>query len=385
MIPAVGYTVAVLALLFGVAAQRRGWWLPARVAYGVAGPVGGLTTGYTLDGTWLSLWDLLPLAFTALVWWLGRSQTAWMGRLGTVVPGDPGFGVLPAGNAAVAHDDNRGEITTGVVFDRQGHRASAVQFAAHRRERPGVAEGGRLDEAITLLDATYSMVQLRAPSVPAVVIAPAPADAAPSETAAATRNRFGAVRPAGPLEPVTGAVTLGDRFTVHAAHPDTARLLLTPAVQHHIANDPWFRTHPVALADGALWTTSAGRLTESATLINARHLACLAAVIPWPDKDFTTLATAADTSTRTWFAGHPRLTHAINDRRLAAGKPPLSTSALTTRTLSWLAITALLAGVVSVSATAAITAVITGAGVLWAYLRATVLPKKRPATTPEPQ
>ncbi|WP_424185474.1 hypothetical protein ACOBQX_26795 [Actinokineospora sp. G85] len=378
MIPAVGYSVAVLALLFGVVAQRRGWWLPARVAYGVAGPVAGLTTGHTIDGTWLSLWTLLPLAFTVLVWWLGRAQTAWMGRLGTVVHGDPGFGVVPAGATAVPHDDTRGEITTGVVFDRQGHRVSAAQFVAHRSERPGVPEGGRLDEAITLVDATYSMVQLRTPAVPAVVVAPTAAEAAPFEDAAATRNRFGAVRPAGPLEPVTGAVALGERFTVHAANPDAARLLLTPAVQQHIADDPWFRTHPVALADGALWTTTAGRLTESATLIDARHLARLAAVLPWPDEDFATLAATADTSTRTWFAGHPRLTHTINDRRLAAGKPPLSTSALATRTLTYLAITALLAGVVSVSATAAIAAAATGAAALWTYLRTTLLPKKRP-------
>ncbi|OLR94355.1 hypothetical protein [Actinokineospora bangkokensis] len=381
---ALGGAVAVAALLLGVLAQNRGWRLASAVAYGIAGGVGALTTGYavsggTFDGGWYQVWTLLPLAFTVLVWWLGHRQAGWMRRLGVVLDEGtaPSFGVLPGPVAAVAHDDPAGRFTTAVEFTAQGHRVLAAQYTSHTSDRPGVRPGGRLDQAITLVDATCALVQVRVPRVPAVVLTPVPGHHNPAEDARTTRNLVGAVRPDAVLHPVEGAITLADRFEVHAEDPDAARLLLTPRVQEAIAGDPWCRVRPLALAHGALWTTEAGHLTETAALDGSRHLARLAAVVPWDDADYAATAAAADTSAAAWYGGRRRLLARVNDRRLAADRPPLSAGSLARRLLVLTAVDALCLGAATQGAQQAFAGVLVAALATLVVVRWTFFPKRQ--------
>jgi hypothetical protein len=353
-----GYTLAVAALVLGVAVYRRpGWRLVSRVAYGFAGSVAAFATACTLsrgtfDGRLLSFWELIPVAFTALVWWRGYRQATWMRRLG------------------VPYRDS------GVEFEVQGHRVQATQFTAHAPDRPGLRRGGKLDQALTMADSTYNLVQLRTPVVPAMVISPLVGEN-PFEEARITRNRFADVLPDGPLRTVDGPAG----FAVRSTDPEVARGLLTPEVQRLIADDPWCRVRTIVFDGGALLTAESGQLTESVALGNSRHLAMIAAGVAW-DGPFAEIARAADTSSARWFGGRQRLMTAINDRRLAANRPPLSPGSIIARLVTVLGL-GVLFGIVAVTSLRAskpdqaVSAFVILALVGFGFVRWTFFPKRR--------
>lgn len=290
-----GYAVTLAALLVGVAVQNRpGRRLVSRVSFGLAGSLGSFATACalsrgTFDGRLFSAWELIPIAFTVLVWWRGYRQGTWMRRLagqtGVCYRGDglPSFGLLS-------------RFDSGVEFDVQGHRVLGVQFTAHEPDRPGLRPEGRLNQALTMVDSTYNLVQLRTPVVPAVVVSPRPSEQNPFEDTKITRNRFADVLPDSLLRTVEVEAGFAERFEVCAADPDAARVLLTPEVQRLIMDDPWCRVRTIVFDRGALVTAESGQLTESVALGNARHLARIAAAVPWSESQLAEVARAAATS-----------------------------------------------------------------------------------------
>ena len=202
----------------------------------------------------------------------------------------PSFGVLPSNRVAVTHLDPRGEFETGVEFDLHGHRAFAVQYISHRTSR-GLRTNGLLNRALTRIDATYNLVQLRTPVVPAMVIAPVGVSTNPAAEFRTTRNRAGELRLADLLAEVDWLDDLIGHFTVRAADPDAARELLTPEAQRAILGDPWCQVRTITFEHGAIWTVQSGWLKEPAALDNARHLARIADAIPAEAWDYPSAGT----------------------------------------------------------------------------------------------
>jgi len=183
----------------------------------------------------------------------------------------------------------------------------------------------------------YSRIQLRTPVVPSLVITPRtgafePERFTPIEDARITRNTVGAQKPDATLRPFEAGSEFDRRFSVTTSDEDFARAVLDE-VRELLLNEPWFRVREVAFHDGALWTTEAGRLTEERVFDNSRQLARLAAAVPaalWGE-DF---ASGVDTSEEGWHGrrkGGPRA--ALNRRRVARDRQPLSALALTVRTV----------------------------------------------------
>ena len=188
-------------------------------------------------------------------------------------PSRPSFGVLPADllerpshrglpsppYVAVKHDDPRADFKSGVEFDLHGHRMLAVHFVKHGH---------------------FSLVQLRTPVVPAMVIVPVVDDMRPLMASRIHMNSLGNLRLTDPLDDVGWLDDLIGNVDVLGADPDAARELLTPEVQRAILNVAWREVHTIAFEHGAMWVAHYGWLKESVVRDNARHLAWLAALIP---------------------------------------------------------------------------------------------------------
>lgn len=246
---------------------------------------------------------------------------AWISRVGGA--GEPTFGVFPRRGFATGVDSpDRDPVGTTVEFGRHGHRLLAVEHGI----------GGR-----TGLDGPYSTVQLRTPVVPSLVVTPnvgafEPARFTPLEDARITRNTVGSLTPDVKLRRVELDPGFDRRFTVTTSDEDFARAALTGAVRELLLGEPWFRVRAVALHEGALWTTEAGGLTEERVLGNSRQLARLTAAVPherW-GADF---GSDVDTSEEAWLGRRGGLRAALNRRREARDRQPLSALSLTVRTV----------------------------------------------------
>lgn len=202
-----------------------------------------------------------------------------------------------------------------VEFDHRGHRLLGVEY-------------GDIEK--------YSMVQLRSPSVPTLVITPRlgafePERFTPIEDARITRNTVGAPKPDAELLPFEAGPEFDRRFTVTTSDEEFARAVLTDEVRALLMGEPWFRVREVVFHDGALWTVEAGRLTDGRVFDNSRQLARLAAAVPaelW-GADF---ASGVDTSEEGWHGRRKGgVRAALNRRREARDRQPLSALSLTVR------------------------------------------------------
>jgi hypothetical protein len=209
-----------------------------------------------------------------------------------------------------------------------------------------------LAKVAQMVDGTYTMVQLRTPVVPSMMIRPntaafEPERFTPVEDARITRNTFGALRPDAVLRECD---TVDRAFTVTAADPSFARDTLTDEVVALLTSVPWFRVREIALHNGSLYATESGSLTEERMSTGARNLARLAALMPWEDDEFRVKAIYADTTG----GGDTSLRAKVNRRRDEAGRQPVSALSLLVRTT--MALVLLLAGLSSaINALAALT------------------------------
>lgn len=305
----------------------------AAVAYGLAGIAFSETTLFWLStGTGSAVPDLLwfafPLLITILVAWRGYRQRTWIRRVGGNTM--PTFGVFPVGGLAVGYDAaDREAVAATAEFDHFGHRLLGVQYTLGG---PPEKEKGfqELAKVAQLVDGTYTMVELRTPVVPSLVIRPntaafEPERFTPLENARITRNTFGILRPDAllrELDPVDRA------FTVTAADPEFARSVLTDDIVALLTTDPWFRVRQIAFHNGSLYSTESGSLTEERMYHGARQLARLAALVPWEDAEFRAQAVAADTTD----GDDTSLRGKVNRRRDKAGRQPVSALSLFVRT-----------------------------------------------------
>ncbi len=299
----------------------------AAVWYSGAGVAFSETSLYWLSaGTDVAqwLWFAVPLVIVVLVAWRGYRQATWINRLGG--SGTATFGVLPRHGIAVGHED-AGPVSALVEFDHHGHRVLGAEFSLGRPE--GLGEPVRTAD---LIDGTYSLIQVRTPVVPSLVITPntgafEPERFTPFEDARITRNTIGAPKPDALLRRVETGTDFDRRFTITTSDPEFARTFLSPAVLDLLTRDVWFRVREIALHDGSLWATEAGTLTEQRTFTGARRLALLAAAAGWRDEAFGAEG-----------IGGAGLSGPLNRRREAADRQPLSVLSLVTRSVIALAL-----------------------------------------------
>ncbi|MEV6907896.1 hypothetical protein [Amycolatopsis sp. NPDC051071] len=303
----------------------------AAVCYSVAGVAFSETSLYWLSaGTGVAqwLWFAVPLVIVALVAWRGYRQTTWIKRLGG--SGTASFGVLPRHGIAVSHSEED-SVAALVELDHNGHRLLGAEYS--------LTPPGGLGEPVRtadLIDGTYSLVQLRTPVVPSLVITPnvgafEPERFTPFEDARITRNTIGAPKPDALLQRFETGTDFDRRFTVTTSDPEFARTFLSPAVRDLLTRDVWFRVREVALHGGSLWVTEAGALTEQRMFTGARRLALLAAAADWRDEAFDAVAKAADT-------GGAGQGGSLDRRREAADRQPLSMFSLVARSVIALAL-----------------------------------------------
>jgi hypothetical protein len=328
-----GYAVAGVVLWLGGKLRGRG----STVCYGLAGIVLSETTLYWVSAGTDSnvpdiLWFVFPLVVTALVAWRGYRLRTWTKRVGGAA--QPTFGVFPRQGLAVGLAEQHRDPVETVEFEHHGYRLLGVQYGlGGRREEEGFES---LRKTASLIDGTYSMVQLRTPVVPSLVIRPntaafEPERFTPLEDARITRNTVGALKPDAFLRAVDD---IDRAFTVTSTDPEFARAVLTDEVIAMLTTDPWFRVREIACHEGSLWVTESGSLTRERMFVNSRHLARLAAIIPWEDEEFRRFAAETDTSETSWLGrGRGGIRTAINRRREAAGRQTLSAISLTVRTV----------------------------------------------------
>lgn len=348
----------------GRLALRRG--LPwAAGALASATSLYWLTWG-TFSGPAAWLWAIFPLAVALFVGWRryrrGELTDRVAGRDGRVFsrdnPGRPSFGVLSGGGFAVAADDDRAGFEAAVEFDHGGLRVLGVEYTFGREAQAPSAQGGKFVQAVDMAGNTFSMVQLRTPAVPALVIAPRttaeqhedfgplePTEIRPFQDARLTRNVVGALTP----ETMLRKTTLEDaaftrRFSVRAADAAHAARVLTPEVRHLLVSDPWFHVREVVFHQGALWTTSFGAMSERELREDADNLTRLAAAVPadvWrssgePETErFLAQLAAAESQPA---ASATDVLSRFNARRRAAGRAPLGIASFALRALCVLAL-----------------------------------------------
>ncbi|WP_181771793.1 hypothetical protein [Amycolatopsis pittospori] len=304
----------------------------AAVCYALSGVAFSETSLYWLSAVtevaqWL--WFAVPPAIVALVVWRGYRQRTWIRRLGG--SGTQSFGVLPRDGIALAYED-ADPVATLVEFDRNGHRLLGAEYTLGRPE--GLGEPIRTAD---LIDGTYTLIQLRTPVVPSLVVTPnvgafEPERFTPFEDARITRNTIGSPKPDALLQRFETGSDFDRRFTITTSDPEFARAFLTPEVRDLLTRDPWFRVREVALHGGSLWATEAGTLTEQRMFIGVRRLALLASAADWSDEAFGAVAKAADTADGAGPGG------SLNRRREAADRQPLSALSLVTRSVIALAL-----------------------------------------------
>ncbi|WP_326568091.1 hypothetical protein VSH64_40870 [Amycolatopsis rhabdoformis] len=235
-------------------------------------------------------------------------------------------------------------MRTTVEFDQQGHRVLGIEYSTARREEDERFAGAA--KVAEQLDSIYSAVQLRIPTVPALVVSPRtgafePDHFTPLEDARITRNSFGWLKPDLALDTFEVDAEFDRRFSVTTSDPEFAAAVLTGEARALLLCDLWFRVHQVALHGDAMWTSESGGLTEDRTFGNSRRLAMLAAAIPSPiwevwsgDKAFAAVAAGSDTSYNSWHGGRGGFVRTpVNRFRETADRQPLSSMSIAVRTL----------------------------------------------------
>lgn len=372
-----GYALAVGCLALGVrwnnqaaAYQDRRRRTLAGVAYSAAGLAASAATYYWFSQAWnpvvvAVIFSGVPLLLGWWIWWRGFAQTRWMDRLAARgraqyfsgrLPDRPTFGLLPGAGRARSPDDWGVGFEAAISLRTQGVDVLGVQYL-HLQPPADQVEPWRGTLAkISDLDGTFSLVQVRTPEIPALIIRPRTGrerqeaygkDAGsinPMDDARYTRNMIGAIRPTAATEPVEFSGEFGKWFEVRAADPELAQAALTPQVRRALLADPWFRLGDVMFSDGVVWTTRFGRLTEARLFDASRRLTALAALMPiWPDSSFAATVQSADTSVDSWGSDTERrrrrsLVDKINERRTIALRTPVSGPSLLMRLVLVLAL-----------------------------------------------
>ncbi|WP_051165965.1 hypothetical protein [Amycolatopsis orientalis] len=274
----------------------------------------------------LAVWIALPAAFVVLVAWQSWRQRDSLRRLG--VTNDTTFGVLPKRGRTVPFEQQDSLSLRRVLeLEHHGHRLLGVEYPLSEPNSAADRIGG-----------IYSMIELRIPASPVLVITPRvgafePDYATPFEDARITRIQVGTPKPRAELEKVPADPEFDRRFEVTTEDPEFAAKVLTPEVRELILNDLWFRAHEVVFDGDALWTAEADGLNEDRLLGNARHLAIFAAAVApnlWPSTEFSRAGTAYDQ----WF-GEKRgfVRNRVNRYREAMDRQPLSPTTVVTRCL----------------------------------------------------
>ncbi|RZQ64166.1 hypothetical protein [Amycolatopsis suaedae] len=337
-----GYAAGLVLLLVGNKLDGR---RPsgAAVCYALAGITLSETSLYWLStGTGSDvptlIWLAFPLVITAWAAWRGYRQKTWMRRLGGSA--EPSFGVVPSNGLAVAHDSGAPDsVTAAIEFDHHGHRLLGLEYTLGPRGEPGFPDVAKVAE---MVDGTYSMVQLRTPAVPSLVLTPnvgafEPERFTPLEDARITRNTFGAPKPDALLRRFETGTGFDRRFTVTTSDPEFAAGVLTEEVRE-LLRDPWFRVREVVFHGGSLYAVESGSLTEERMFANSLRLVRLAAAVPgelWGE-------TFRPESEAEWL-GRGRGAFAsirgpLNRRREAADRQPLTAMSLAFRSLVALAL-----------------------------------------------
>jgi hypothetical protein len=356
-----GYGLAVLLLFVATRTKdTAGRLLVSAAGLAASTATVCMLTYGTFSGPWMWAWGAVPVVIAAWFWLRKYQQSSWADRLagktGRIftadMPGRPSFGVLAGPGRAVGHDDPSGGFDFAVEFDFNGQRVLGMQYrdrvAAPAR---GVFDQTRTGQVVEAIDATHSLVQLACPPTPALLIkaralpeqrgAGGTAKASIFEDYQLARNTIGALLPSARLTPVAEGwePEFAAQFAVEAENEAFARAVLTPEVQRLMVADPWFRIRFVAMHRGALWTNDNGSLSEWTVLSNAAHLVRLAAAIPahtwrtvfpgYQVEQFIGRLHAQGPAA--WQLPRRSLVARVNERRMAAGRVPLSPTKLVAR------------------------------------------------------
>lgn len=325
-------------------AGRSQRWRPLAVALYCATGAAFSATMYfwfaqVLDETILAIaFAVVPPAIGALLWFRGYRQGAWMDRLagstrGRVFRGDdperPSFGVLPS------------RFQVAIEVPDHGHRVLGVQYGLGHGEEPFTGSLAKAADAAN----TYSSVQVRTPKVPAMVIrtlrGAEPGSSRPLEDSQYTMNSLGDLAPAASLEPVELDGELNGWLSVRTEDPEFARAVLSTDVVSLIRSEPWFRLSNITFQDGTLRTSTFGELTENRLFSDSARLTRLAAAIPhaaWrhSGSDATVhefLTACSEHADRPATHRGAVVREAINRRRKAADRTPVTTHAIVVRTV----------------------------------------------------
>lgn len=290
----------------------------------------------------LAVWIALPVAFVAFVLWQSWRQRDSLRRLG--VTNEASFGVLPKRGRTVAFDQQDSLSLRRVLeLEHQGHRLLGVEYPLSEPDTV-------TDRATDRVGGIYSMIELRIPASPALLITPRvgafePDYSTPFEDARITRIQVGTPKPPGKpqeflaeeLQRFAVDPEFDRRFEVTTEDPEFAAKVLTPEVRELILNDLWFRVHEVVFDRDALWTAEADGLNEDRLLGNARHLAIFAAAVTpnlWRDTEFSRVTARAETGYDLWF-GQRRgfVRNRVNRYRESMDRQPLAPTTVLTRSL----------------------------------------------------
>lgn len=336
-----------------------------------AGALASVTSLYwltwgTFSGPAAWLWAIFPLAVAAFVWWRRYRRGEWTdrvaGRDGRVFsrgnPGRPSFGVLPSGGLAVDAEDERAGFEAAVEFDHAGQRVLGVEYTLGQRAQAPTQQGGKFVEAVDMAGNTFSLVQLRTPAAPTLVVAPRTtaeqqenhgplelSEIRPFQDARLTRNVVGALTPDTRLLKATlDDDAFSRRFSVRAADPEQVARVLTPEIRQLLVSDPWFHVREVVFHHGALWTTRYGAMSERELREDADNLSRLAAAVPsdvWrstgdaeTERFLAQLAAAEAQPAAAASGGLGR----FNARRRAAGRAPMGIASFAVRAVCVLAL-----------------------------------------------
>ncbi|WP_370932206.1 hypothetical protein [Amycolatopsis sp. cg13] len=295
-----------------------------------------LTAGTESSGPAIG-WVCIPLAMAGFALWRIFRQRFWIRRLGAV--GEPTFGVLPRQGRTVAITEPDRPRTRGIAeFEHQGHRLLGVEYSSGTPD-------GVLDSVANQVDGIYTLVELRIPAGPTLVISPRtkafePELFTPLEDAKITRNQAGSPKPSAALTAFELDPDFDRRFEVTTSDPEFARQVLTGEVREMIMTDLWFRVHEVVFDHDAMWTAEAGGLTEERVLGNGRRLAMLAVQLPsgpWTSSaatGFRRVTARAETSYDLWYGARGGLIRTkLNRRREARDRQPVTSTSLAMRSL----------------------------------------------------
>ncbi|QWF79685.1 hypothetical protein [Amycolatopsis sp. CA-230715] len=377
-----GYAVAVVLVYLAQWLERRTGMTgrgrtPSLVLYSLAAAAASETTQWWLDwGTSSSipstLWWAVPAIVAVLVWLFAWRQRTWMAKVvadnhGSYFSGDepekPSFGILYHRGRPVDSADPAAGFRAALEFDLRGYRISGVQYRTSDGIPRDDRDPGSAAKAADAVDSTYSLVQLRTPHVPTLLVQARstaeqqekfgglePGEFHPFEDMRITRNAIGAPLPDVALEDFElddNAFT--KRFSLRTNDSAFARAALDEKTRALLLDRPWFRVREVAFHHGSLWTAQSGPLTEDKLFDNAAHLAELATTVPsgaWRtgsgNHEFTEQFVALrDTAPETAapVSGNS-LTAPVNARRRAASRQPLSAVSLAVRTLFVVALAA---------------------------------------------